>query len=98
MDNANDKQLSFPQRNWLLLCIIVAILSPLVVHWVNAGARQRVYSQATEVRDTANKSVNSGSGGSDTSNRVASPPITQPGGGDTVSGAQRTAGSSGAAK
>jgi hypothetical protein len=79
MENANDKQLSFPQRNWLLLCIIVAILSPLVVHWVHGAARKRVYTQETEVRDTARKGGDSAAGGAtDTSNKVASPANTQP--------------------
>lgn len=91
MENANDRQLSFPQRNWLLLCVIVAILSPLVVHWVHAGARKRVYNQETEVRDTGSRSGDStaGAGGAiDTSSKVASPPNTQPkkgGGGDSAS-------------
>jgi len=77
MDNSNDKQPSFPQRNWLLLCIIVAILSPLIVHWMHSGAQKHVYTQETEIRDTAKGNI-SGSGGTDTSNKVASPHNTQP--------------------
>jgi hypothetical protein len=81
MENSNDRRLSFPQRNWLLLCIIVAILSPLVVHWVHTAARKRVYHQETEIRDTANKgAADSGNSSVDTSNRVASPPSDQPAG------------------
>jgi len=81
MENSNNRQLSFPQRNWLLLCIIVAILSPFVVHWVHIAARKRVYHQATEIRDTANKgAADSASGSGDTSNRVASPPSDKPAG------------------
>jgi hypothetical protein len=90
MENANDKQLSFPQRNWFILCVIVAILSPIVVHLVASGARSEAYKQSTEVRaaDTATASPNGATGpggttgstgtggaaGSDTSYKVAAPP------------------------
>ena len=70
MENTNTK-LSFPQRNWFLLCVIVAILSPLVVHWVQAGARKESY----------NESVNTKPAGTDTSYKVASPPMQ---GGDSA--------------
>lgn len=83
MENVNDKQLSFPQRNWLLLCVIVAILSPLVVHWVHAGARHRLYTQETEIRDTGSKAA-SAAGNTDTSNKMASPATTQPAGSATA--------------
>jgi hypothetical protein len=81
MENANDKHLSFPQRNWFILCVIVAILSPIVVHLVASGARSKVYKQSTEVRaaDTATASPN-GAAGTDTSYKVAAPP----GGADTA--------------
>jgi hypothetical protein len=46
-DTANEK-LSFPQRYWLLLCIVVAIFSPLVVQWLNAEARHVAYKQASD--------------------------------------------------
>jgi hypothetical protein len=57
MDNVNNKQLSFPQRNWLLLCIIVAILSPLVVHLLQSGANSKNYNEATHpvMTDTSYK-------------------------------------------
>jgi hypothetical protein len=77
MENTNDKRLSFPQRNWFLLCVIVAVLSPLVVHLLHAGARKHVYDQETEVRDTAQ---NTGPGSNDTANKVASPPTNRPAG------------------
>jgi len=64
MENTSTK-LSFPQRNWFLLCVIVAILSPLVVHWVQGGARKEAY----------NESINTRPAGSDTSYKVASPPM-----------------------
>ena len=62
MDNTNDRRLSFGQRNWLLLCILVAIISPLIVHLIRSGARKQLHKEATEVRFT------------DTSSKVASPP------------------------
>ncbi len=58
MENTNDRQLTFPQRNWLLLCILVAILSPLVVHWLQAGAHKEAYRESIET-----KPVNSDGGG-----------------------------------
>jgi hypothetical protein len=93
MANTNNKRLTFPQRNWFLLCVIVAILSPLVVHWVQAGARKRVYDQETQVRDT---SRSGGAGSNDTSNKVASPPSNQPAGaagGSRDSASKKTGGS-----
>ncbi len=67
MDNADNKNLSFGQRNWLLLCILVAILSPIIVHFIQTGARKEVHRQAVERRY------------SDTSSKVASPPATDTG-------------------
>ena len=66
MDNT-DKQLSFPQRNWFLLCVIVAVLSPLVVHWVQTGAHKQAYQQSVDIQsnDTSNRIANTP--GSDTS-------------------------------
>jgi hypothetical protein len=63
MENANDKQLSFPQRNWFLICVLVAILSPLVVHWVTIGAHRVSKQQSLDIKDRK-----------DTSYNVASPP------------------------
>ena len=45
-----DIKLSFPQRYWLLLCILVAIISPIAVNWLNAAADRVAYRQATEVK------------------------------------------------
>jgi hypothetical protein len=57
MDNVDNKRLSFPQRNWLLLCIIVAILSPIVVHLLQSGADSKNYNAATHpvMTDTSYK-------------------------------------------
>jgi hypothetical protein len=70
MENTNNKQLSFPQRNWFLLCVLVAILSPLIVHWVQNGAHREAYQQAIDTRPP----VTGGAGGTDTSYKVAQPP------------------------
>lgn len=63
MENTSTK-LSFPQRNWFLLCVIVAVLSPLLVHWLTSHADRTNYENA----------VNGKPAGSDTTYRVASPP------------------------
>jgi hypothetical protein len=49
MENT-DKKLSFPQRNWFLLCVLVAILSPLVVHWIQIGAHKESYKQSVDIK------------------------------------------------
>jgi len=78
MDYSKDRQLTFPQRNWFLLCILVAILSPLVVHWVQAAAHKQSYQQSMEI-----KPVNEGgsapagttaAGGQDSTYKMSSPP------------------------
>jgi hypothetical protein len=53
------QELSIPQRYWLVLCILVAIFSPIVVGWLDAAAHHLSYKEATEQR-----SVSGGSGGS----------------------------------
>lgn len=63
-----DRQLSFPQRYWLLLCVLAAIFSPLIVGWLNAEAHHRMYKEATEQRP-----VNGGSGGSTPSGGAVAP-------------------------
>jgi hypothetical protein len=78
MENTNDRQLSFPQRNWFLLCILVAIFSPLVVHLVQAAAHKESYKESMETRP-----VNAGgaapagvtaAGAQDSSYKMSSPP------------------------
>ena len=68
MENTNDRKLSFPQRNWFLLCILVAIISPLVVNLVQRGAEKESYKQSMN-----EKPVSAGNS-TDTSYKVASPP------------------------
>jgi hypothetical protein len=55
------QQLSFPQRYWLLIVIVVAIVSPIIVGWLDAAAHQHNYREATEQR-----AVGGGSGAADT--------------------------------
>lgn len=78
MATTNDTQLSFPQRNWFLLCILVAILSPLVVYWVRAAAHKESYKESMEIRPVnAGGSASAGttaSGGQDSSYKMSSPP------------------------
>lgn len=72
MENTDNKNLSFGQRNWFLLCILVAIISPIVVHYLQIGARRESYKQSVDIR-TSDSSKNN-----DTSNKVAVPPSTNP--------------------
>lgn len=78
MENTNDRKLSFPQRNWFLLCVLVAILSPLIVHYMGRSAEKEVYKQNMDI-----KPVNAANA-TDTSYKVASPA----GAGDTSKKAQ----------
>jgi len=91
MENTDTKNLSFPQRNWFLLCVLVAILSPLIVHWVQAGARHENYEQSINTRPPStqpnNPATSGGAGGTDSSYKVATPPATPAAGaGNTPAG------------
>jgi hypothetical protein len=72
-------KLSFPQRYWLLLCILVAIISPIVVNWLNATADRVAYRQATEVK----QAPGSGADGSAPSSGTVSG-ASQPATGDSA--------------
>jgi hypothetical protein len=61
-------KLSFPQRYWLLLCILVAIFSPIFVGWLNDAAHHTAYLQSIEARR-----VQGGSGGSSPSGGAVAP-------------------------
>jgi len=63
MENTNQKGLSFPQRNWFLICILVAILSPLVVHWVQAAAHKEAYKESTEIKPVNSEAATPAAGG-----------------------------------
>jgi len=52
MDSAKDKQLTWPQKNWLLLCILVAILSPMITNRIRAGAQRESYKESTHKAST----------------------------------------------
>lgn len=67
MENT-DRKLSFPQRNWLLLCILIAIISPLLVNLIQRAAESESYKQSMH-----EKPVSAGNS-TDTSYKIASPP------------------------
>lgn len=69
MENTDNKKLSFPQRNWFLICVVVAILSPLVVHFLQASAHKESYKQSIDIRTSSDSSK-----ANDSSYKVASPP------------------------
>lgn len=68
VDTGEDKGLNFAERHWLLLCILVAILSPLVVHWVRAAAHRESYHETIE-----QPVVNGGVGASSPSGGAVAP-------------------------
>ena len=82
----HEQQLSFGQRYWLLICIIVAIVSPIAVGWLQAGRHHDLYNEEMEQRRPGAQSGpgtmssdtgTAGSAGStskDTSYHVAAPP------------------------
>ena len=71
----SNEGLSFPQRHWLILCIVVAILSPLLVKSLQALAHKSSYNQAME-----QKPVQSGNDGSSPSGgAVATSDTSRPG-------------------
>jgi len=61
-------KLSFPQRYWLLLCILVAVFSPIFVGWLNDAAHHTAYIQAIEARG-----AHGGSGGFSPSGGAVAP-------------------------
>ncbi|HWB94933.1 MAG TPA: hypothetical protein VG605_23925 [Puia sp.] len=68
VDTGEDKGLNFAERHWLLLCIFVAILSPLVVHWVQGAAHRESYQESVE-----QKTVHGGVGGMSPSGGAVAP-------------------------
>jgi hypothetical protein len=72
MDSMKEDRLSFPQRHWLILCIVVAILSPIVVRALQSMAHKTNYNQAMETRP--GHAGDSGTAVKDTSYKVAVPP------------------------
>jgi len=68
MENTDNKNLSFGQRNWFLLCVLVAILNPLAVHFLQIGARKESYKQSMDIHTTDSSKIK------DSSYNVASPP------------------------
>jgi hypothetical protein len=75
-NTAEESGLTFPERHWLLLCILVAILSPLVVHWIQGAVDKKNYGESLEQR-----TVQGGMGGSTPSGGAVAPGDTsRPGG------------------
>ncbi|HEV2354851.1 MAG TPA: hypothetical protein VGR89_11435 [Puia sp.] len=77
VDNVeHEERLSFPQRNWLLLCVIVAIVSPIFVHAIHVEVARKWYNHSVRQRQNAVGTNNSDSEKvtRDTSYHVASPP------------------------
>ena len=68
MENTDNKNISFPQRNWFLLCVLVAILSPLLVHLLQTTAQKESYKQSIDIRSSDSSKQN------DSSYKVAVPP------------------------
>jgi hypothetical protein len=66
-DNVN--ALTFPQRNWLPLVLIVALVSPLVVTGVKAMTHKPVHEEPV-----VRTAIPGDSSGRDTSYHVATPP------------------------
>ncbi|HLK30939.1 MAG TPA: hypothetical protein VKT28_20345 [Puia sp.] len=71
MENTDNKNLSFGQRNWFLLCVLVSILSPVTVHFLQAGAKKESYKQSIDIHSADSSKAN------DSSYHVASPPQNQ---------------------
>jgi len=71
VDNVSPR-LSFPQKNWLLLCIVVAIVSPLLVSGITAVSHQKMRRDAVERNGAAYPAGDSVA--KDTSYHVATPP------------------------
>lgn len=67
-NTAAESGLTFPERHWLLLCILVAILSPLVVYWIKGTIDRKNYNQSLEQR-----TVQGGMGGSTPSGGAVAP-------------------------
>ncbi len=73
-----DPGLSFPQRNWLLLCLLIAVVSPLLVSGISTLAHRRMHAVSTQQNGTAYQSDDTTR--RDTSYHVAQPPgQTSPG-------------------
>jgi hypothetical protein len=66
--NSSNDRLSFPQRYWLLLCIVVAIVSPILVNSLQVLAHRTSYNQAMN-----QKPVQGGNGGLSPSGGAVAP-------------------------
>lgn len=74
MDSMKEARMSFPQRHWLIMCVLVAILSPIAVHAIQNMARKSNYNQAMETKPAASGAGAMPASAKDTSYKVAAPP------------------------
>jgi hypothetical protein len=68
MKNMQDRRLTFPQRNWLLLCLFTAMLTVLVYYLVDSNNRNN--SRFNQIETTNSSSSITG----DTQNTQGIPP------------------------
>jgi multisubunit Na+/H+ antiporter MnhG subunit len=74
MDSMKESGLTFPQRHWLILCIVVAILSPIVVHAIQTMAHKTNYNEAIEPKRDTSAAGAMPASAKDTTYKVAAPP------------------------
>lgn len=41
MENTNNKRLTFPQRNWLLMCLLTAFIVMFIDYLINSNSRNK---------------------------------------------------------
>ncbi|WP_153796151.1 hypothetical protein [Foetidibacter luteolus] len=54
MEQVHRHKLSFPQRNWLLLCILVAIITAVTVYYL----RGRSNSNTVDIENASSSTIN----------------------------------------
>lgn len=73
MENTNNRRLTFPQRNWLLLCLVTALITALVYYFVDTSKRN-----SAERYDQTGVTGSSPSVTCDTSKGQGTPPDSLP--------------------
>jgi len=56
MNDRNKNALTFPQRNWLLLCLLVAIISAGITYY--AVKKNTVTQNSNEIKTTNSSAIN----------------------------------------
>ncbi len=51
MEKNNNSRLSFPQRYWWLLCIVVCFASPVAWHYIRRGFRGNQSKQMIQIEN-----------------------------------------------